>query len=74
MCLHQMKNCNWPQIGQLNEDDPNVSSGVGTDVSDDSSYHDFHHTSRYVVTVNNSNVTFCLHADCILMSQHTIYS
>lgn len=44
MCLHQLKN--WPHIGPLNEEDPNVSSGVGTDVSDDNSYHDLHHTSR----------------------------
>lgn len=56
MCLHQLKNYNWPQIGPFNEDDPNVSSGVGTDVSDDGSYHDFHQTSRYVVTPNSSNV------------------
>jgi len=63
MCLHQLKNYNWPQIGPFNEDDPNVSSGVGTDVSDDNSYHDFHQTSRYVVTPNSSNVTFCLYAD-----------
>ncbi|XP_033609208.1 mitogen-activated protein kinase kinase kinase 4 isoform X3 [Cryptotermes secundus] len=42
MYLHQPKNYNWPQVGPFNEDDPNVSSGVGTDVSDDSSYHDMH--------------------------------
>ena len=63
MCLHQLKNYNWPQIGSLNEDDPNASSGVGTDVSDDNSYHDMHHTSRYVMTLKSSNVTFCLYAD-----------
>ena len=61
MCLHQLKN--WPHIGPLNEEDPNVSSGVGTDVSDDNSYHDLHHTSRYVVTPKSSNVTFFLYAD-----------
>jgi hypothetical protein len=63
VCLHQLKNYNWPEIGPLNEDDPNVSSGVGTDVSDDNSYHDLQHTSRYVVTPESSNVTLCLYAD-----------
>jgi len=63
MCLHQLKNYNWPQVGPLNEDDPNVSSGVGTDVSDDNSYQDLHHTSRYVVTPKSSNVPFCSYGD-----------
>ncbi|XP_069698248.1 mitogen-activated protein kinase kinase kinase 4 isoform X1 [Periplaneta americana] len=43
--IHQ-KNYNWPHVGPLNEDDPNVSSGVGTDMSDDNSYQDLRHTSR----------------------------
>lgn len=46
MYLHQPKNYSWPQVGPLNEDDPNVSSGVGTDISDDNYYQDFRHTSR----------------------------
>jgi hypothetical protein len=61
MCHHQLKNYNWPQLGPLNEDDRNSSSGVGTDVSDDNSYHDLRHTSRYVFTMKSSNVTFCLY-------------
>lgn len=46
MYLHQPKNYSWPQVGPLNEDDPNVSSGVGTDMSDDNYYQDLNHTSR----------------------------
>jgi hypothetical protein len=46
MYLHQPKNYSWPQVGPLNEEDPNVSSGVGTDMSDDNYYQDLHHTSR----------------------------
>ncbi|KAJ9598147.1 hypothetical protein L9F63_026746, partial [Diploptera punctata] len=46
MYLHQPKNYSWPPVGPLNEDDPTLSSGRGTDTSEDSSYQDLRRTSR----------------------------